>query len=104
MERSSKTFIIISKDRLNSYREVFLTWISENGGYYAAVKNLDMLSEQDLFDSVGQAMEKVERAHLSKHGGWCWAPMKIVELLNFNEAYNSKADPEYKEIVSITYR
>ena len=36
-------------------------------------------------------------------GGWAY-PMKVVELLNFDAAYNDGASPEFKEIVIINFK
>ena len=100
MKRTGKTFIIITNDGAN-HENVFLSWDAE-GSYYTTVDYVDEINEFDFHDSVGQAMDRAKDANSGTLFGW-QAPMKVVELLNFDEAYNNGTDPEFKEIVTITF-
>ncbi len=101
MERTGKTFIIVTND--GPEREnVYISWNADKG-YYTTVEWIDEIGSLDFLDTVGKALDRAEEVNSSTLGGWNWAPMQVVELLNFNEAYNNKADPEFKKIVTITY-
>lgn len=102
MERTGKTFVILSNDGHNNQNE-FVTWTQEDGGYYTTVEWLDEVGELDFLDSVDDALVRADQIYSSTLGGWNWAPLTISELLNFDEAYNNGADPEFKEIVIITH-
>ena len=102
MERTGKTFIIQTNDGPNS-QDVFLTWTTEDSGYYTTTEWLDEVGELDFFDTIGKALERIDEVNSLTFGGWNWAPLKVVELLNFDEAFNNGADPELKEIVSVTF-
>ena len=102
MKREGKTFVIVTNDGPNS-QNVFLTWTTEDGGYYTTTEWVDEVGELDFYDTVGKALERIEEVNSLTFGGWNWAPLKVVELLNFDEAYNNGADPELKEIVSVTF-
>jgi hypothetical protein len=102
MERTGKTYIIITNDGTN-YEKVYLSWTTETGGYYTTVDCIDEINEYDFHDTVGQALARVADANSGTFGGWSWAPMTVVELLNFDEAYNNGADPKFKEIVTVTF-
>ena len=49
-------------------------------------------------------MARAEDANSGTLGGWTWAPLKVMELLNFDEAYNDGADPELQLVVTITIK
>ena len=102
MERTGKTFIIITKDGTDT-ENAYLSWTTEAGGYYTTVDWIDEINELDFYDTVGQALERIEVADSVTFGGWNWAPLTVAELLNFDEAYNNNADPEFKEIVTVTF-
>ena len=102
MKRTGKTFIIITNDGAH-HEDVYLSWDAE-GSYYTTVDSIDEINEYDFHDTVGQAMARAEDANSGTLGGWTWAPMKIVELLNFDEAYNDGAEPEFNLIVTITIK
>lgn len=101
MKRTGKTFIIITNDG-NNHKDVFLTWDAD-GSYYTTVDCIDEIGEFDFHDTPGQATARAEDANSGTLFGWA-APMKVVELLNFDEAYNEGADPELKLIVTITFK
>ena len=101
MERTGKTFIVVTHDGTN-HEDVYLSWDAE-GSYYTTVDWVDEIHVQDFYDTVGQALERIEVANSVTFGGWTWAPLTVVELLNFDEAYNHNADPEFKEIVTVTF-
>ena len=102
MERNGKTFIVITNDGAN-HEDVYLSWDAD-GSFYTTVDNIDEIGECDFHDTVGQAMARAEDANSGTLGGWTWAPLRVVELLNFNEAYNNGAEPEFKLIVTITIK
>ena len=101
MERTGKTFVIISDDGPNS-QNVFITWSREDESY-TTTEWLDEVGELDFFDTVEQAMARAAEVNSGTFGGWNWAPMKVMEVLNFDEAFNNGEAPELKEIVSITF-
>ena len=101
MKRNGKTFIIVTNDG-PCHQNVFLSW-DANGSYYTTVDCIDEIGEYDFHDTVGAAMDRAKDASSGTFGGWAY-PMKVVELLNFDEAYNSDVSPELKEIVTITFK
>ena len=101
MERIGKTFIIITNDGTN-HENVYLSWDAE-GSYYTTVNSISEIGEYDFHNTVGQAMARAEDANSGTLGGWTWAPMNVVELLNFEEAYNEWSQPELRLIVTITF-
>ena len=101
MKRTGKTFVIVTNDGANN-EDVYLSWDAD-GNYYTTVDCIDEIGEYDFHNTVGQAMARAEDANSGTFGGWNWAPMKVVELLNFDEAYNNNAEPEFKLIVTITF-
>lgn len=102
MKREGKTFIIITNDGPER-NNVFISWDADKG-YYTTVDWIDEISDLDFMDDVGTAMERAKEVNSSTLGGWNWAPMTIAELLNFDEAYNNNAEPEFKEIVTVTFK
>ena len=102
MKRNGKTFIVITNDGANN-ENVFLSWTTEDGGYYTTVDSIDEINEFDFHDTVDAAIARAEDANSGTLGGWNWAPMKVVELLNFDEAYNESAEPKFNLIVTITF-
>ena len=102
MERAGKTFIVVTRDGAN-HEDAFLSWTTEAGGYYTTVDWVDEINEYDFYDSVAQALDRIAVADSVTFGGWTWAPLTVVELLNFDEAYNHGADPEYKEVATVTF-
>ena len=102
MKRTGKTFIVMTNDGTDN-ENVFLTWDAV-GKYYTTVDCVNEIGKYDFHDTVGQAMDRAKDADSGTLGGWDWAPMKVVELLNFNEAYNKGAEPEYNLIVTITFK
>lgn len=103
MKRTGKTFIVITNDGTNN-ENVFLTWTTESGGYYTTVDYIDEINEYDFHDTADAAIARAEDANSGTLGGWTWAPLKVMELLNFNEAYNEGADPELQLVVTITIK
>ena len=101
MKREGKTFVIVSNDGPNS-QNVFVTWSREDEGY-TTTEWLDEVGELDFFDTVGDAMERTKEVYSSTFGGWNWAPMIVMEVLNFDDAFNNGEAPELKEIVSVTF-
>ena len=102
MERNGKTFIIITNDGANN-ENVFLSWTTADGGYYTTVDCVDEINEFDFHDTVDAAIERAKDANSGTLFGWD-APMKVVELLNFDEAYNEGVEPKFKLIVTITFK
>ena len=101
MKRAGKTFIIVTNDGTDK-QNVFISWDADKG-YYTTVDWIDEIGELDFLDTVEQALARAEEVNSSTLGGWTWAPMKVVELLNFDEAYNNNAEPEFNTIVTITF-
>ena len=101
MKRTGKTFIVMTDDG-PCHQNVFLSWDTD-GSYYTTVDYIDEINEYDFHDTVGAAMDRAKDADSGTLGGWAY-PMKVVELLNFDEAYNHGAEPELKEIVIINFK
>ena len=100
MKRTGKTYIIVTSDG-TGYENVYLSWNSEYG-YYTTVDWVDEINEFDFYDTVDEAIARAKDADSGTFGGWA-APMKIMELLNFDEAYNHGEDPELVEVQTITF-
>ena len=101
MKREGKTFIVVTNDGPGN-ENVFLSWTTEDSGYYTTVDSVDEINECDFHDTVDAAIARADDANSGTLFGWD-APMKIMELLNFDEAYNDCLEPKFKEIVTITY-
>jgi hypothetical protein len=101
MERTGKTFVIVTSDG-PEYDEVFLTWTTDLGGYYSTVDWFDEIGKYDFHDTIESAISRAKDADSGTLFGWK-APMKVMEVLNFNEAYNNGEDPELKEVYIITF-
>lgn len=101
MERTGKTYVIQTNDGPER-EDVFISWDADKG-YYTTVDFIDEISDLDLFDSVAAAVARANEVNSSTFGGWNWAPMRIMELLNFDNAYEDREYPELREIVSITF-
>ena len=101
MERVGKTFIIVTDDGPGR-EDVFLSW-DTGRGYYTTVEFIDEISDLDFFDTIEAALERAEEVNSSTFGGWDWAPMKIMELLNFSNAYEDKEYPELLEVKVISF-
>ncbi len=101
MKRIGKTYVIITNDGPNN-ENVFLSWTTKDGGYYTTVDTIREIKKCDFHDTVDSAIERANDANSGTLFGWD-APMKVVELLNFDEAYNEGADPVFKVIVTITF-
>ena len=101
MIREGKTYVIQTSDGLGN-DGVFLSWTNSDGGYYTTVDCIDEISESDFYDSIDRAIERAKDANSGTLFGWD-APMKIMELRNFNEAYNNNQEPELLEILTLTF-
>ena len=101
MKRTGKTYVIVTNDG-PIIENVFLTWTNDMGGYYTTVDYLDEVGEFDFHDSIEEAIDRAKDANSGTLFGWK-APMKIMELLNFDEAYNDGEEPELVEIQTITF-
>jgi hypothetical protein len=100
MKRKGKTYIIMTDDGMT--KDVFLTWTTDMGGYYTTVDWVEDINEFDLHDTVESARMRATDANSGTLFGW-QAPMKIMELLNFEDAYNGDEEPELKLVDTITF-
>ena len=101
MKRTGKTYIIQTNDGAGC-ENVFLTW-DKDKGYFTTVDWIDEISEFDFHDTIESAVDRTRDANTSTFGGWNWAPFKIMELLNFDEACNENKDPDLVEVQTIMY-
>lgn len=99
MERTGKTFIILTDDGLT--KDVFLTFKDSEYGC-TTVDWLEEMVEFDFADSIEDALHKAELANSMTLGGWP-APMKITEVLNFKEAFSGEEEPELKTVRTIEF-
>ncbi len=97
MRRTGKrTFIIVTDDGPLA-KDVFLTWTIEMGGYYTTVDYVDEINVYDFHDTPESAEDRARDADSGTWGGWPY-PMKVMELLNFYEAYHNGEDPKLVEV------
>ena len=96
-----KAYVLVSKD--GSDRDAFIGW-DKAGSYYTTAEWIDELSELDLFDSVEAAVERAKEVNSSTFGGWNWAPIRIMKLLNFSKVYNEGEEPELLEVQVISFK
>lgn len=99
MERTGKTFIIVTDDGLS--KDVFLTFKDSEYGC-TTVDWLEEMCEFDFADSIEAALHKAELANSMTLGGWL-SPMKITEVLNFNSAFAGDEEPELKTSRTIEF-
>lgn len=102
MERAGKTYIIVTNDGPER-EDVFLSWNADKG-YYSTVDFIDEIDDLDFFDTVEAAVARANEVNSSTFGGWNWAPMRIMELLNFDNAYEDNEYPELVEVQVISFK
>ena len=102
MTRAGKTFIIVTNDGPGN-EDVYLSWTTKYGGYYTTVDSINEINEFDFHDTVDAAIDRANDANSGTLFGWDY-PMKVVELLNFDEAYNNDAEPKFNLIVTISFK
>ena len=95
MERLSKTYVLVSND--GSEKDVFICW-DKAGRYYTTTEWVDEIGDLDFFSNIEAAAERANEVNASTFGGWNWAPIKIMELTNF---YNAYYDSEYPELLEV---
>ena len=98
MKRTGKTYIVQTDDG-PMYKNVFLSW-NTFGGYYSTVEYLDEINEFDFHDTVEEAEARAKDADSGTWGGWQY-PMDIMEVLNFDEAYNHGEEPELRFVKTV---
>jgi hypothetical protein len=101
MERKGKTYIIVTNDGPER-EDVFISWDADKG-YYTTVEFIDEIDKLDFFDTIEAALARAEEVNSSTFGGWNWAPMRIMELLNFDNAYEDNEYPELLEVKVISF-
>ena len=101
MEREGKTYVLVTNDGPDR-EDVFISWDTD-GGYYSTVDYISDIGELDFLDTAEAAIERAEEVNSSTFGGWNWAPIKVMELLNFDNAYGDNEYPELVEVVTITF-
>ena len=101
MERTGKTYVVVTSDGAN-YENVYLSWDSEYG-YYTTVDWIDEINEFDFHSTVDGAIARAKDADSGTLGGWP-TDMKVMELLNFDEAYNDNEDPELIEVTTVSFK
>lgn len=88
LKRPGKTYVVQTSDG-PGYEDVFLSWV---GNYYSTVDCFDEIGKFDLHDTVEDAEDRARDADSGTLGGWRY-PMRVMEVLNFDEAYNNGEDP-----------
>ena len=101
IKREGKTYVIVTDDGPFN-KDVFLTWTTEEGGYYTTVDCIDEVGEYDFHGTVKEAEDRARDADSGTFGGWPAPTMTIYEVLNFNEAITGDEEPELKEIKTIS--
>ena len=101
MKRKGKTFIIMTDDG-PCHKDVFLSWNSKYS-YYTTVDYIDEIGAFDFHDTIESAEDRAKDADSGTFGGWTY-PMKVMELLNFDEAYNHGEEPELVEVKTVNLR
>lgn len=101
MKRTGKTYVIVTDDG-PFHKNVFLTWTSDDGGYYTTVDYIDEVGAYDFYDTVAVAEDRAKDVDSGTFGGWRY-PMHVMEVLNFNEAFNDGEEPELLEVKTIQF-
>ena len=101
MRRTGKTFVVKTDDG-PFHQDVFLSWDSK-GSYYTTVDYIDEVNEYDFHDTVESAEDRAKDADSGTWGGWQY-PMYIMEVLNFNDAYNKGDEPELVLVKTINFK
>ena len=99
MERTGKTFIIVTDDGMT--KDVFLTFKDSDYGC-TTVDWLEEMVEYDFSSTVAEALCKAEQANSMTFGGWP-AAMKITEVLNFAEAFVGEEEPELNTVRTVEF-
>lgn len=101
LKRPGKTYIIQTDDG-PMYKNVFLSW-NTYGCYYSTVEDLDEINKYDFHDTVEAAEDRARDADSGTFGGWQY-PMNIMEVLNFDEAFNHGEEPELVFVKTINLK
>jgi hypothetical protein len=99
MERPGKTFILQTDDGFS--KDVFLTFKDSDYGC-TTVDWLEEMVEYDFSNTIEEALHKAEQVNSMTFGGWP-APIKIVEVLNFKEAFSGEDEPELRTVRTIEF-
>jgi hypothetical protein len=96
----SKKFVILTDDGM--YRDQFLTWTNDCGGYYTTVADLEDVCKADVYDTVQRAEDRARDADSGTWGGW-QAPMTICEILNYDAVINDGEEPDLLPVETIKF-
>jgi hypothetical protein len=91
----NKKYVVMTDDGPD-WKDVFLTWTTDAGGYYTTVEWIDEVNEYDIHSTIEGAIARAKDADSGTLFGWKY-PMKVMEILNFEDAMNGE-EPELKEI------
>ena len=95
-----KMYVLVSKD--GSDKDAFIYW-DRSGSYYTTTECIDELGDLDFFDTVEAALERANEVNSSTFGGWNWASIRIMKLLNISKVYNEGEEPELLEVQVISF-
>ena len=93
-------YVIVTDD--GWAKDVFLSWVDDMGGYYSTVDYIDEICEADRYNSIEEAEARAKDADSGTWGGWN-APMKIMKVLNPEDAFSGEDEPELKLIKTISF-
>ena len=99
-EVPEQTYVILTDDGPVA-RDVFLTWDADEH-YYTTVDYVEDIDMFDCHDSVAKAEARAKDADSGTWGGWP-APMHIIKITNFKDAYLNGEEPEYTVVKTLDF-
>lgn len=92
---------VIKTDDGPNYKDVYLAW-SNDADCYTTVDHIDEIGDGDYKVDVESLAQNAKNANSMTFGGW-EAPMHIVKVSNFRNAYTKGADPEEEIVRTIDF-
>ena len=82
-------------------KDVFLSYDGDEN-YYTTVDYVEDIDMFDCHDSVAEAEARAKDADSGTWGGWP-APMHIIKITNFKDAYLNGEEPEYTVVKTLDF-
>lgn len=98
-EAPDVAYAVLTDD--GSYKNEFLNWNARDR-YYTTVKSISKVSRFDCPASAAEAEDMAIQANSNTWGGWR-APMHIIKISNFKDAYFNYAEPEYTIVKTLNF-
>lgn len=99
-EVPEQAYVILTDDGPFA-KNVFLSYDSDEN-YHTTVDYIEDINMFDCHDSVAKAEDRAMDADSGTLGGWP-APMQIIKVTNFRDAYLNGEEPEYTVVKTLNF-